>query len=95
MHDASAKFSLLYDQRLFGYSSTTMKVEEAYPLFLAHGRAERQYAPETMLKLKDCFCAWILPRLGSKDLEGLARYDVLVFRSALVDAKLGINRQYT
>ncbi|MGA2269464.1 MAG: tyrosine-type recombinase/integrase [Bryobacteraceae bacterium] len=72
-----------------------MKVEEAYPLFLVHSRAERQYAPETLTKLKDCFGAWILPRLGNKDLEGLTRYDILLFRSALVDAKLGTNRQYS
>ena len=71
-----------------------MKVEEAYPLFLAYGRAERQYAAETLTKLKDCFSAWILPHLGSKELEALSRFDILLFRSAFVDARLGINRQY-
>jgi len=74
--------------------SSAMTLEQAYPLFLTHGRAERQYAAETLTKLKDCFSAWILPRLGSKDLETLSRYDILLFRSALVDANLGVNRQY-
>jgi hypothetical protein len=72
-----------------------MRLEEAYPLFLTHGRAERQYAPETLTKLKDCFSAWILPQLGNKDLEALSRLDILRFRSALVDVNLGINRQYS
>jgi site-specific recombinase XerD len=72
-----------------------MKIEEAYPLFLTHGRAERQYAAETLAKLKDCFSAWILPQLGKCDLEALSRLDLLRFRSALVDANLGVNRIYS
>jgi len=72
-----------------------MRLEEAHPLFLTHGRAERQYAAETLTKLKDCFSAWILPQLGNKDLEALSRLDILRFRSALVDANLGTNRQYS
>jgi site-specific recombinase XerD len=72
-----------------------MKVQEAYPLFLAYGRAERQYAQQTLVKLKDCFSAWILPYLGEKDLEDLARSDLILFRSEFVDAKLGTNRQYS
>jgi integrase/recombinase XerD len=72
-----------------------MKLEEAYPLFLTHGRAERQYAAETLTKLRDCFAAWILPQLGNSELEGLSRLDILRFRSALVDANLGTNRRYS
>ncbi|HWQ91704.1 MAG TPA: tyrosine-type recombinase/integrase [Clostridia bacterium] len=72
-----------------------MTVEEAYPLFLAYGRAERQYAKETLGKLKDCFTSWILPQLADQDLEALSHLDILSFRSKLVDAKLGINRQYS
>ncbi len=72
-----------------------MKIQEAYALFLTHGRAERQYAAETLTKLKDCFSAWILPKLGECDLEALSRLDILRFRSVLVDANLGINRIYS
>jgi integrase/recombinase XerD len=72
-----------------------MRLEEAYPLFLTHGRAERQYAAETLTKLKDCFSAWILPQLGNCDLESLSRLDILRFRSAMVDANLDINRIYS
>ncbi|MGD1096669.1 MAG: tyrosine-type recombinase/integrase [Bryobacteraceae bacterium] len=72
-----------------------MTIQDACPLFLAHGRAERQYAKETMVKLRDCFNAWILPCLGDKELERLSRTDLITFRSELVDNKLGINRQYS
>ena len=72
-----------------------MKIHDAYPLFLAYGKAERQYARETLGKLKDCFSSWILPCLGEKELEGLSRADMISFRSDLVDAKLGTNRQYS
>jgi integrase/recombinase XerD len=72
-----------------------MRLQEAYPLFLTHGRAERQYAAETLIKLKDCFAAWILPQLGDEDLESLWRLDILRFRSAFVEANLGMNRQYS
>jgi len=72
-----------------------MTVEEAYPLFLAYGRAERQYAKETLGKLKDCFTSWILPHLADKDLETLTNLDILSFRSRMVDANLGTNRQYS
>ncbi len=72
-----------------------MTIEEAYPLFLAHGRAERQYAKETLGKLKDCFTSWILPHLEGKDLEELSNLDILSFRSKMMDAKLGANRQYS
>src|SRR5262245_42377437 len=72
-----------------------MKVEEAYPVFFTHSRVERQYAPETLTKLKDCFSAWVLPKLGNSQLEALSRLDILRFRSALVGANLGNNRQYS
>jgi len=72
-----------------------MNIEEAYPLFLAYGRAERQYAKETLGKLKDCFTSWILPHLGEKDPQGLSLLDILAFRSKMVDANLGTNRQYS
>ncbi len=89
-----ANFSLLYGGVFVRYASRTMTIQEAYPLFLAHGRAERHYAQQTLGKLRDCFNAWILPCLGDKELESLSRADVLSFRGEMVDAKLGINRQY-
>jgi integrase/recombinase XerD len=72
-----------------------MTVQEAYSVFMAHGRAERQYAKETLGKLKDCFHAWILPNFGEKDAGSISRLDVLALRSKMTDAKLGSNRQYS
>jgi hypothetical protein len=72
-----------------------MTVQEAYPLFMAHGRAERQYAKETLGKLKDCFQSWILPRLGDRPVEDMTRLHVLAFRGGMTNAKLGANRQYS
>jgi site-specific recombinase XerD len=71
-----------------------MAIKESYPLFLAHGRAERHYAQQTLGKVRDCFHAWIIPWLGDKELETLSRADVIEFRSEMMDAKLGVNRQY-
>src|ERR1044071_2255211 len=72
-----------------------MNVQDAYPLFMAHGRAERQYARETLGKLKDCFQSWILPQMGDRPLDEVSRLDLLAFRSKMIDAGLSINRQYS
>lgn len=72
-----------------------MHVQEAYPLFIAHGRAERQYAKETQDKHKECFLSWILPHWDVREVEEITRTDVIAFRSKMVDANLSINRQYS
>ena len=72
-----------------------MTIQEAYPLFLAHGRAERQYAKETLVKVRDCFNSWILPCMGDRKLEDLSRSDLITLRSEMIDNKLGVNRQYS
>jgi len=72
-----------------------MTVQDAYPLFLAHGRAERQYARETLTKLQDCFRSWILPHLGERPVTDISRLDILTFRGRMTDAQLGTNRQYS
>jgi len=72
-----------------------MDIVEAHNLFLSYGRGERNYARETLAKLKDCFRAWILPVLGEIDIEVITRMDVLKLRTAMVDRGIGINRQYS
>src|SRR5258707_10079611 len=72
-----------------------MNLRDAYPLFLDHGRAERNYAQETLGKHRECFNSWILPHLGDKPLEEISRLDILSFRSKMKSANLGINRQYS
>ena len=73
----------------------TMKVADAYNHFIPYGRAERNYAAETLTKLKDCFRAWILPHLGEKNVGSISRTDIISLRAAMVDKGIGINRQYS
>ena len=47
-----------------------MTIHEALSAFIAYGRAERQYAKETLAKLKECFETWILRELGSIEQGG-------------------------
>jgi site-specific recombinase XerD len=72
-----------------------MTVQEAYPLFMAHGRAERQYAKQTLWKHKECFQSWLLPHLGLHPVAEVSRIDILAFRGKMTDAKLSANRQYS
>src|SRR5436309_2303257 len=72
-----------------------MKVAEAYELFMAYARAERNYARETLTKLRDCFQSWILKVLGDLEVQNIGRADIIRLRSAMVDRGLGLNRQYS
>ena len=70
-----------------------MKISEAADPFFTWAEVERQYARQTVAKLRDCFAAWILPRLGHNDLEVLDRGDVLRLREIMVGQELSIARQ--
>jgi len=72
-----------------------MSIEEASKSFLAYGRAERNYARETLGKIRDCFESWILPVFQGRDIQSLTRSDVIALRVAMVDRGIGINRQYS
>jgi site-specific recombinase XerD len=72
-----------------------MKINEAHNSFLSYGRGERNYARETLVKLADCFRAWILPVLGEIEIENLTRMDIIRLRNAMVDRGIGISRQYS
>ncbi len=74
---------------------TNMIVSVAYNSFLAYGRAERNYAQETLTKHNDCFKSWILPHFGEKPVADIHRTDILAFRDAMVNRGIGINRQYS
>jgi integrase/recombinase XerD len=72
-----------------------MKINEAHNSFLIYGRGERNYARETLIKLTDCFRAWILPVLGDIEIEDLTRLDIINLRNAMIDRKVGISRRYS
>jgi hypothetical protein len=62
-----------------------MKIAEAYNLFMSYGRGERNYARETIVKLRDCFRSWLLPVIGDLELEIMSRMDVVRLRTAMVE----------
>ena len=58
-----------------------MKLEEAYTSYQLYAKAERQYAAETLIKIRDAFNSWIQPTFRGRDLETINRLDVLQFRN--------------
>ena len=57
--------------------------------------AERQVAPSTVAKYRDCFKSWLLPWAGSRELASVTPVDVLGLRRSMVDRQLSIARQYS
>jgi integrase/recombinase XerD len=72
-----------------------MKVSEAAEPFFIWAKAERQYAEQTVAKLRDCFAAWILPQVGYLDLEQISRERVLALRQLMVSRRLSAARQHS
>lgn len=72
-----------------------MTIEKAHQLFLAYGRGERNYRRETLIKLTDCFRAWIIPALGNIELIDLTRFDITKLRTSMINQGIGISRQYS
>lgn len=70
-----------------------MQMTQAMKHFLVYGRAERRYAPETLVKLKDCFSAWLIPMMGDLDVSSITRFDVLALREAMERRGLSVARQ--
>lgn len=71
-----------------------MKIDQAYRVFMAHGAAERLYAPETLKKHEDVFRCWLLPIFQQRDVESISRKDVLDVRQAMLTRGIGVYRQY-
>jgi site-specific recombinase XerD len=72
-----------------------MKIVEAQTMFMAYGRGERNYSPETLITRKGALRRWIVPILGDIEVGNLTRLDVSRLRTALIDAKIGLNHQYS
>lgn len=51
--------------------------------FLTFGAANRQYAPETRQKHRDCFASWLVPTFRSREIETLEITDVLRIRNVM------------
>ena len=72
-----------------------MTIAEAYEPFSIYARAELHYASQTLVKVRDCFSAWILPQLGGVELEQLNLLNILALRNSMLDRKMSIARQYS
>jgi integrase/recombinase XerD len=56
---------------------------------------EKQYAPESQIKVKDCFDSWLLKYFGHLQLHQIKPAHVLQFRDAMNARQLSIARQYS
>jgi hypothetical protein len=65
-----------------------MTLNDSFPPFLLHGQVERGYSRQTLDKFRDCFHAWIQPRLGQTALKDIAYLHLLEFRKAMTEAGL-------
>jgi site-specific recombinase XerD len=63
--------------------------------FFIYCRVDRQHAPETQIKIRDCFQSWLIPHFGDLELTELKAVHVLSLRQAMAAKKLGIARQYS
>jgi site-specific recombinase XerD len=72
-----------------------MLISDAAGAFITYARVDRMYAPETQLKIKDCFRAWLLPLFGAREVESLTALDVLELRRIMTDRALSVARQYS
>ena len=72
-----------------------MQVSQAVEQFIIYGRVEKQYAPETQSKIKECFDSWLLRHFGKLDLAEVRPFHVLAFREAMGDRSLSVARQYS
>ena len=71
-----------------------MKLEQAYNDYLLYAKAERGYAPETLIKIRDAFLSRLQPAFRDRELESITRFDVLRFRNQLIEDHLSVARQY-
>lgn len=74
--------------------SAITAAEAAVP-FLIHCQVERQYAPESLGKIRECLHSWILPQFGNLPLTSLKPVHILSFRQAMAAANLSVARQYS
>ena len=72
-----------------------MNTSQAFEPFISFCAAERQVAPSTLAKYRDCFTSWIQPSFGGVEVAEISRLGVLELRQAMVDRHLSVARQYS
>lgn len=84
---SACNFSLLKRSRGKCHASG-MQFSHACAKFLTFGAADRQYAPETRQKHRDCLSSWLLPAFDSREVETLELTDALKIRNAIEARRL-------
>lgn len=72
-----------------------MTINDAFPIFITHGKVDRLYARETVAKFEECFRTWIRPHMGTSATDGVSVLDVMSLKQAMVTKGLSVNRQYS
>lgn len=72
-----------------------MNTSEAFDHFLQHCRTERQVAPSTLAKYKDCFVTWLRPSFGLQEVAQISRMQILDLRDNMTNRGLSPARQYS
>jgi integrase/recombinase XerD len=63
--------------------------------FLTFCKAEKNNAPQTIDKYRECFRTWIIPQIGGIEVEAVSRLAVMGLRQLMVERGLSIARQYS
>lgn len=71
------------------------RFSNAVELFYVYCQTERQYAPESHVKIRNCFDAWLLREFGDMFVEDIRPLHVLRFRQAMTAKNLSISRQHS
>lgn len=63
--------------------------------FFTHCHVERQYAEQSLAKIKECYTSWLLRFFNSLPVSSLRPLHVLAFRRAMESRGLSVARQYS
>lgn len=85
---------LLYIAPIKSFLKNPMLLQTLVQPYVTFCKAERNNAPETLEKYRECFRTWIIPQLGDKDVENISRLDILGLREKMVTRRLSVSRQY-
>jgi integrase/recombinase XerD len=72
-----------------------MELQTLVEPYLMFCKAEKNNAPQTLEKYRECFRSWIVAHLGQKHVEHLSRLEIIGFRQTMVERGLSIARQYS
>jgi site-specific recombinase XerD len=72
-----------------------MQLQTLVEPYLMFCKAEKNNAPQTLDKYRECFRSWIVVHLGQKHIEHLSRLEIIGFRHTMVERGLSIARQYS